>query len=194
AAPAEKKETPAEPPPSEKVKDVVPEAPAATPTQAAPAPQQEAVDADEVLGPLSPLVRKMAREYNIDLGQVRGTGAGGRITKQDLEAYMAAQGARTIESAPAPAAAAASAAPKPAAPAPVAPLQPLKDRVEPLSIMRQKIAEHMVNSKRTSPHVTTIHRVDMTKIAKLRDKAKNEFKNRNGFSLTFLSFITQATA
>ncbi len=201
AAPAEeKKEAAAEPPPSEKVKDGVPEAPAAAPTQAAPAPaapapQQEAVDADEVLGPLSPLVRKMAREYNIDLSQVRGTGAGGRISKQDLEAYMAAQGARTIESAPA-AAAAAPAAPKaaPAPAAPVAPLQPLKNRVEPLSIMRQKIAEHMVNSKRTSPHVTTIHRVDMTKIAKLRDKAKNEFKNRNGFSLTFLSFVTQATA
>lgn len=206
AAPAaEKKAAPAEPPPSEKVKDIVPEAPAAAPTQATPAPaapapaapqQDEAVDADEVVGPLSPLVRKMAREYNIDLGQVRGTGAGGRITKQDLETYMAAQGARTIESAPAPAAAAATpaTAPKQAAPAPVAPLQPLKDRVEPLSIMRQKIAEHMVNSKRTSPHVTTIHRVDMTKIAKLRDKAKNEFKNRNGFSLTFLSFVTQATA
>lgn len=203
AAPAP---APATPPPSEKVKDVVPEAPPAkapapapqasapAPPPPAPVPQaDEAVDADEVVGPLSPLVRKMAREYNIDLGQVRGTGAGGRITKQDLEAYMAAQGARTM-AAPAPA------APTPSAPktqepvAPIARAQPPSERVETMSIMRQKIAEHMVNSKRTSPHVTTVHRVDMTKIAKLRDRAKNEFKNLHGFSLTFLPFVTQAAA
>jgi 2-oxoglutarate dehydrogenase E2 component (dihydrolipoamide succinyltransferase) len=145
----------------------------------------------------------MAREYNIELGQVRGTGAGGRITKQDLEAYMAAQGARTM---------AAPAAPAPAAPAPAAPAQPApaarpaeapapaakaaapQGRVEPMSIMRQKIAEHMVMSKRTSPHVTTVHRVDMSRVAKLRDRYKNEFKERYGFSLTFLPFVTAAAA
>lgn len=221
AAPAPAAAAPAqaaapEAPPSEKAKDVVPEAPSVTPTPAvqqqqppppppagaqppappapAPAPQADGVDADEVVGPLSPLVRKMAREYNIDLGQVRGTGAGGRITKQDLEAYMAAQGARTMAAPSAPAAPA-PAAPK--APEPVAPIaraQAPKEKVEPMSIMRQKIAEHMVMSKRTSPHVTTVHRVDMTKIAKIRDRAKNEFKNRYGFSLTFLPFVTQAAA
>jgi len=67
-----------------------------------------------------------------------------------------------------------------------------KTRSEPMSTMRQKIAEHMVMSQRTSAHVTTVHRVDMTKIAKLRDKSKTEFQARNGFSLTFLPFVTAA--
>jgi 2-oxoglutarate dehydrogenase E2 component (dihydrolipoamide succinyltransferase) len=69
-----------------------------------------------------------------------------------------------------------------------------KVRTEPLSTMRQKIAEHMVMSKRTSAHVTTVHRVDMTKVAKLREKSKTEFQSRNGFSLTFLPFVTAAAA
>lgn len=69
-----------------------------------------------------------------------------------------------------------------------------KVRTEPMSTMRQKIAEHMIASKRTSAHVTTVHRVDVTKIAKLRDKAKAEFQSRNGFSLTFLPFFAAAAA
>jgi len=95
----------------------------------------------------------------------------------------------------------ATAAPAPAPPAaaapPPAPLplaEAAKTRVEPMSNMRQKIAEHMVASKRTSAHVTTVHKVDMTKIAKLRAKAKDEFHSRNGFSLTFLPFVTAAAA
>jgi len=178
AAPAP---TPQPPPPA---------APAPAPQAAAPAQES-----DETSGPLSPLVRKMAREYNIDLGQVRGTGAGGRITKQDLEAYMAAQGARTM-AAPSPAPAAAT-APAPSAPAPAVPIarsEAPKEKVEPLSMMRQKIAEHMVMSKRTSAHVTTVHRVDMSKVAKIRDRAKEDFKSRYGFSLTFLPFVTRAAA
>jgi len=100
---------------------------------------------------------------------------------------MSSQAARTYESAaPAPAAAAqAQAAPLPLA-------ESAKTRTEPMSTMRQKIAEHMVMSKRTSAHVTTVHRVDMTKIAKLRDRSKAEFQARNGFSLTFLPFMTAA--
>jgi 2-oxoglutarate dehydrogenase E2 component (dihydrolipoamide succinyltransferase) len=147
----------------------------------------------------------MAREYNIDLSQVKGTGAGGRITKQDVEAFMSSQAARTYAAAPAQQPAtppaqqpAAAPAPQPAAPGPAPAPLPLaesaKVRTEPMSTMRQKIAEHMVMSKRTSAHVTTVHRVDMTKIAKLRDKSKAEFQARNGFSLTFLPFITSAAA
>jgi len=126
---------------------------------------------------------------------VKGTGAGGRITKADLEAYMAAQGAKTVAQAaeaPPPVA-----APKPVPPPPTAPLpraEAPKVRVEPMSIMRQKIAEHMVLSKRTSAHVTTVHRVDMTKIAKLRESQKTEFQARYGFGLTFLPFVTRAAA
>jgi 2-oxoglutarate dehydrogenase E2 component (dihydrolipoamide succinyltransferase) len=176
--------------------------PAPAPTSAGPypfepAPQQPQApaqpQAEEDLGPLSPLVRKMAREYNIDLSQVRGTGAGGRITKQDVEAYMSSQAAKTYAAPaapPQPAAAPQAAAAPSAMPLPEA----AKTRTEPMSNMRQKIAEHMVMSKRTSAHVTTVHRVDMTKVAKLRDKSKAEFSARNGFSLTFLPFVTAAAA
>ncbi|MCU1295539.1 MAG: Pyruvate/2-oxoglutarate dehydrogenase [Bryobacterales bacterium] len=173
---------PVQPPPS----------PAAPP----PPPTPQADGAEEV-GPLSPLVRKMAREYNIDLAQVKGTGAGGRITKQDVEAYMSSQAARTYSApAPPPQPVATSAGPYPVEPPP-APLplaESAKVRTEPMSNMRQKIAEHMIMSKRTSAHVTTVHRVDMTKIAKLREKSKAEFQARNGFSLTFLPFVAAAAA
>jgi 2-oxoglutarate dehydrogenase E2 component (dihydrolipoamide succinyltransferase) len=185
---------PIEPPP--------PPQPAATPAQQ---------NGDEDQGPLSPLVRKMAREYNIDLSKVKGSGAGGRITKQDLEAFMSSQAAQTYSAPPA------VAAPPPPPPAPAAPPKPApvaspapppaaapttamplaesaKVRTEPMSTMRQKIAEHMVMSQRTSAHVTTVHRVDVTKIAKLRERAKAEFHSRNGFSLTFLPFFAAATA
>jgi 2-oxoglutarate dehydrogenase E2 component (dihydrolipoamide succinyltransferase) len=135
----------------------------------------------------------MAREYNIDLAQIRGTGAGGRITKQDVEGYMSSQAAHTYgTSTPAPAQAAASAPPSQGSAGSMPLAESAKVRVEPMSNMRQKIAEHMVMSKRTSAHVTTVHRVDMTKVAKLREKSKAEFQARNGFSLTFLPFVTAA--
>ena len=170
-----------------------PERAAAPPTSSA----QGDGDDDEQ-GPLSPLVRKMAREYNIDLAQVKGTGAGNRITKQDVEGYMSSQAAKTYSAPAAPASTPAPAATPAPAPASTPAAMPLaesaKVRIEPMSTMRQKIAEHMINSKRTSAHVTTVHKVDMTKIAKLRDKSKTEFQARNGFSLTFLPFVTAATA
>lgn len=180
-----------------------PEPAAAGPYPAQPAPQPPAPaaqpDGAEDGGPLSPLVRKMAREFNIDLGQVKGTGAGGRVTKQDVEAYMSSQAGKTLASPqPQPAGAGPYPVEPPSPSAPAAPSIPLaetaKTRVEPLSTMRQKIAEHMVMSKRISAHVTTVHKVDMTKVAKLRDRSKAEFQARNGFSLTFLPFVTAATA
>ena len=181
-----------------------PEPPAApapsAPVQASAPPPLPPVEepSAEPSGPLSPLVRKMARENNIDLSRVRGTGAGGRISKQDLEAYIAQSGAAPQAVAPSPV------APKPAAPAvapaPAAPPAPYqapagqaKTRIEPMSAMRIKIAEHMVMSKRTSAHVTTIHRVDMTKVAKLREKYKGQFQANYGFSLTYLPFIARAS-
>jgi 2-oxoglutarate dehydrogenase E2 component (dihydrolipoamide succinyltransferase) len=135
----------------------------------------------------------MARENNIDLSKVRGTGAGGRISKQDLEAYLA----QSVAPAPM---AAQPAAPSPVQAPPAAPAVPYqapagqaKTRIEPMSTMRLKIAEHMVLSKRTSPHVTTVHRVDMTKVAKLRDRYRDQFKSNYGFSLTYLPFIARAS-
>jgi 2-oxoglutarate dehydrogenase E2 component (dihydrolipoamide succinyltransferase) len=172
------------------------------PAQPAPATPPAQAAAEETAGPLSPLVRKMAREYNIDLKQVRGTGAGGRITKQDIENYMAQQAARTVASvtAPpyqAPAAQAPSMPPVPPAPAEAPPLprgEAARTRMEPMSTMRQKIAEHMVFSKRTSAHVTTVHRVDMTKVARMRDRHKADFQQRYGFGLTFLPFVARAAS
>jgi 2-oxoglutarate dehydrogenase E2 component (dihydrolipoamide succinyltransferase) len=182
AAPAKPAaEEPAAPPPP-------PPAPVA-PTPAAPEPEPEPQPepASESSGPLSPLVRKMARENNLDLTRVRGTGAGGRITKQDVEGVMAQQPA-------APAPRAAPPAPPPAAaPAPIPTAGQAKTRIEPMSAMRLKIAEHMVLSKRTSPHVTTIHRVDMTKVARMREQHKAAFQANYGFSLTYLPFIARAT-
>jgi pyruvate dehydrogenase E2 component (dihydrolipoamide acetyltransferase) len=178
---------PAPPPPP-------PPAPvAAAPVAAAPA-AAPAVEVDTVNGPLSPLVRKMAREYNIDLAQIAGSGAGGRVTKQDIEAYIESQAAKTVASAATPAPAPVAAAPAPSAIQPPAPATPAKTRVEPMSIMRKKIAEHMMKSKATSAHVTTVHKVDMTKIAKLRAKHKDEFQARYGFGLTFLPFIARAAS
>jgi pyruvate dehydrogenase E2 component (dihydrolipoamide acetyltransferase) len=170
---------------------------------APPAPAAQS-DGDSQTGALSPLVRKMAREYGIDLRQVKGTGGGGRITKQDLEAYMSAQGARTMAQAgaPAPSPSSAPAAPAPAAatppPAPAPPAAPMpraeapRARVEAMSTMRVKIAEHMILSKRTSAHVTTVHKTDMTKIAKMRERHKTEFQQRYGYSLTYLPFVIAA--
>jgi 2-oxoglutarate dehydrogenase E2 component (dihydrolipoamide succinyltransferase) len=171
-------------------------APAAS-APAAPEPAAAAPAEPENLGPLSPLVRKMAREMNLDLSQVKGTGSGGRITKSDVEAYAAQAKAPAAAAPAAPPSQPAAPPSQPAAPAaqPVAPLPPAgtaKTRIEPMSTMRIKIAEHMVMSKRTSAHVTTVHRVDMTKVAKMREQHKAQFQANYGFSLTYLPFITRA--
>jgi pyruvate dehydrogenase E2 component (dihydrolipoamide acetyltransferase) len=186
-----------------------PPAPAAPPqpqAASAPAPAPEAAIVEETAGPLSPLVRKMARENNIDLAQVKGTGVGGRITKLDLDNYLtqrsgAAPAAQPPASfappAPPPPPVAVQApvnVPLPPPPAPPAPMSyGASTRIEPMSMMRQKIAEHMVFSKRTSAHVTTVHKVDMTRIAKLREKVKSQFQAQHGFGLTFLPFVLRAT-
>ncbi len=159
----------------EAAKEKTAPSPAPEPVTVAAAPEP-AAEPPSSLGPLSPLVRRMAREHTIDPAQVNGTGAGGRITKKDVEAYLASR----------------HAAPEALQPVPAA--GPAKTRVEPMSNMRQKIAEHMVFSKQTSPHVSTVHRVDMTRVAKMRGALKNKFKERYGFSLTYLPFVIQAAA
>jgi len=180
-----------------------PAAPEPQPEAAQPAaePAPPAEEPAEPAGPLSPLVRKMAREYSIDLSKVKGTGAGGRITKQDLEAYIATQ-----QQAPAPPPPPQASAPPPpppvqAPPPPAAaqqlpPLPPAgqaKARIEPMSTMRIRIAEHMLASRRTSAHVTTVHKVDMTKVARMRERHKADFQSRYGMSLTYLPFVVRAT-
>ncbi|MEP7362831.1 MAG: 2-oxoglutarate dehydrogenase, E2 component, dihydrolipoamide succinyltransferase, partial [Acidobacteriota bacterium] len=197
-APAPVQES-APPPPAPKPAPapVVAEAPEPPPPVILPPESVQSSGGDmEAAGPLSPLVRKMARENNVDLKQVRGTGAGGRITKYDVEQYIGSQGSgRGMMEAPEP--------PPPVilgsesrqpAPAPPARAEAPKARVEAMSAMRRKIAEHMIFSKQTSAHVTTVHKVDMTKVAKLRAKVKDEFASHYGFGLTFLPFIVRAAA
>jgi pyruvate dehydrogenase E2 component (dihydrolipoyllysine-residue acetyltransferase) len=192
---------PPPPPPAAAPAAPAPPPPAPVAEAAPPAEDESAQDA----GPLSPLVRRMAREHGIDLAKIKGTGAGGRITKQDVEAYVAQRGA-----APAPPPPPAPAAPAPPPPVSAPTLTPQvemrptvpppprgeqpKVRVEPMSIMRQRIAEHMIFSKRTSAHVTTVHKVDITKVARMRERAKTEFQARYGMSLTYLPFVTRAAA
>ena len=152
----------------------------------------------------SPLVRKIAKENNINLAQVPGTGLGGRITKDDIEAFVAkygkggapaAQPAAAQPAAPAPAYAP-PAAPAPSVPAPTGPMQPVggitPGEVVPMSVMRKKIAEHMILSKRTSAHVHGIFEVDVTRIVKLREKRRYEFEKATGLKLTFTPFFARA--
>jgi pyruvate dehydrogenase E2 component (dihydrolipoamide acetyltransferase) len=186
--------------------------PAATPSAPAAAPPRSGGERIHS----SPLVRRMAAEHGIDLTTVPGTGAGGRISKQDIEAVIAAGGAPAVappSSAPAPAAAPARPAMPPAAPA-AAPAPPAVSggqvhvafesavprekmyfgnyTVEPMSNMRQRIAEHMVASKRVSPHVYSVDEIDMTKVASLRAKSKDEFEKRYETKLTFMPFFVKA--
>ena len=139
----------------------------------------------------SPLVRKIAKENNVDLSQVSGTGASGRITKTDIVSHLE-QGPKPVPaSISSPSAAAAPAAPAPPASKPAAP-QPQPGELVPMSKMRSIIAQRMVESKHTSPHVHTVFKVDMTRIVKIREKEKSKYEQRNGVKLTYMPFITRA--
>jgi len=145
----------------------------------------------------SPLVRKLAAENNIDLRQLSGTGTGGRVTKDDILAFIA----RSKTQAPAPAAGSAAlpGAQAPAAASPTtAPATPATafagtpGVIEPMSVMRKKIAEHMIASRRTSAHVHTVFDVDMTRIVRLREKQKNRYQQETGLKLTYTPFFIRA--
>jgi len=157
---------------------------AASPAPVQPAPvSAPARDEDEHLRS-SPLVRKMAREHNVDLSQVPGTGMGGRITKQDISAFL-----DRVETPPAGRPGAPSApAPRPATPAPVA----IPGDAVPMTNMRKIIAQRMIESRRTSAHVHCMFEVDITRIVSLRNKTKNAFEQRHGARLTFMPFFVRA--
>ncbi len=159
------------------------------PLPAAPAPTQEAEEVYEGAEGVrsSPLVRKMAREHNVDLRKVSGSGAGGRITKDDLQTHLAGKPAPT-PAAPVPAS---DPSPRPAASAPAAPA-PQPGELVPMSKMRSIIAQRMIDSKHTSAHVHTVFKIDFTRIVKLREKEKNKYEQHNGVKLTYMPFITRA--
>ncbi len=135
----------------------------------------------------SPLVRRIAKENQVDISQIQGTGISGRVTKSDILGFIDSGGAKPA--APAPAApAAARQAP---APAPGPAFRPGENvRIEPMSIMRRKIAEHMVMSAHTSPHVYSVYEVNFGKVAALRERKKAEF-DAAGAKLTFTAFIAR---
>jgi 2-oxoglutarate dehydrogenase E2 component (dihydrolipoamide succinyltransferase) len=183
-------------------------APAAAPLAAAPASSGSTGERIHS----SPLVRRMAAEHGIDLSTLAGTGAGGRISKQDIEAAIAAAdapaAAAPAHSAPTPVAASRPAPPPPQASAPgvsggqahvaletAVPREKMyfgNYEVQPMSTMRQRIAEHMVASKRVSAHVYSVDEIDMTKVAALRAKSKDEFEKRYETKLTFMPFFVKA--
>jgi len=144
----------------------------------------------------SPVVRRIAAEHNVDIRAIPGTGIGGRVTKQDILGHIEA---RIAEPAPAPAP---PAAPRPAAPSPVAAPKPApapptigaaaRVEVVPMSPIRRKTAEHMVLSKRTSAHVSTVFEIDMTRVEQLRQKHREAYEQRTGVRLTYMPFILKA--
>src|SRR6266568_6371539 len=172
-------------------------APATAKAQPVPAQPVAAREEDEHARS-SPLVRKIAREHDVDLSQVEGTGLGGRITKQDILAFienqeagapsssrpvLARQGGDVDVAAPAPAPSAPALRPTPAA---------IPGDLVPLTNMRKIIAQRMIESRRTSAHVHCMFEVDLTRIVNLRNKLKSGFEQRNGARLTFMPFFVRA--
>jgi 2-oxoglutarate dehydrogenase complex dihydrolipoamide succinyltransferase (E2) component len=153
---------------------------------AAPAPKGE-----EERQRISPLARRLAREHDLDLRAISGTGTGGRVRKEDILAYLSQRENTSVT--PAAPALPFTGAPTPLAPTPVAAYVPGEDEeVLTPSRMRLAIAEHMVRSKHTSPHATAVVEVDMTNIAKWLEKHKDEFKQRNGYGISFVPFVVKA--
>ncbi|HKR63114.1 MAG TPA: dihydrolipoamide acetyltransferase family protein, partial [Thermoanaerobaculia bacterium] len=170
------------------------EAPQTTNNQQ-PATASEASDEDENVASLeerrktksSPLVRKIAKENNIDIAQISGTGVSGRVTKNDILEFLQ----QPKPSAP-PAAAASAPQPQARAPRPTPQFAEGENvRLEPLTVMRKKIAHHMTQSKQTSAHVHTVFEIDFTNVEKLRRQYKDAYAER-GVKLTYMPFIVQA--
>jgi len=158
----------------------------------------------------SPVVRKIAAEHNLDIRDIPGTGIAGRVTKQDILSHIDAKPAEAPapfppRPAPTPAPVAAPAprppSPPPAvsapsaapSPQPSAPTASSRVEVVPMSPIRKKTAEHMVLSKRTSAHVTTVFEIDMTRVDQLRKKYRQQYEERSGVKLTYMPFILKAT-
>ena len=149
------------------------ETPAPPPAASAPSDEEDS----DVRS--SPLVRKLAREHDVDLAKLSGTGTGGRVTKQDVLDFVEH---RTAAPAQAPASR------QPSAPSPAA----IPGDLVPMSQMRKIIAQRMIESRRTSAHVHCMFEVDMTRIVNLRNKLKNGFEQRHGARLTFMPFFVRA--
>ncbi|HUK26441.1 MAG TPA: 2-oxoglutarate dehydrogenase, E2 component, dihydrolipoamide succinyltransferase [Terriglobales bacterium] len=190
AAPAKAAPRAAAPPPAK---------PAAAAPKPVPAPEPEAPaagresagresaarESEDEHARSSPLVRKIAREHNLDLSAVTGTGLGGRITKQDIMAFLD-RGVPSAATAATAAAPASAAAPRTSAPATI------PGDLVPMTQMRKIIAQRMIESRRTSAHVHAMFEVDLSRIVSLRNKLKSSFEQRHGARLTFMPFFVRA--
>jgi 2-oxoglutarate dehydrogenase E2 component (dihydrolipoamide succinyltransferase) len=162
--------------------------PAATATRAEPArspPANRRAESERIAAPptgdrlrekSSPLVRRLAAEHGVDIARLQGSGASGRVTRDDILRHIESRGTQSGPRQPA------------------APEAPSEDRVEPMSVMRQRIAEHMVSSRRTSAHVTSVFEVDMSAVRALKDSVAKEFEERHRARITYLPFIISAAA
>ena len=161
----------------------------AAPAGRAPAPETGSAarrdDGNGERARLSPAVRKLATEHGIDAASLRGSGMGGRVTRDDVLAAVGSGQAATA------APAAAATRPSPPAAARPAPLDGAREELVKLSVMRKSIAEHMVRSLATSPHAWTLQEVDVTNLVRYRDAEKESFKARHGAALTYLPFVIQ---
>ena len=186
-----------ESPPRKPVSEARPSRPPAEPRPPQPSAEQKEViefphGAEDEHIRSSPLVRKIAREHNLDLSRVPGTGIGGRITKQDVMTFLEKHPAPQAASIAAGAIAPAIAPPTPkGAPAPPPPAAIPGDLV-PMTQMRKIIAQRMIESRRTSAHVHNLFELDVTRIVNLRNKAKNSFEQRYGVRLTYMPFFVRA--
>ncbi|MGW5238081.1 2-oxoglutarate dehydrogenase, E2 component, dihydrolipoamide succinyltransferase [Monashia sp. NPDC004114] len=177
-------------------------APAGLPADAErPAAQQspegngsgDAASRDEAAAYVTPLVRKLASQHGVDLGSIKGTGVGGRIRKQDVLDAAEAAKAPAAPAPEQPAAPSAQAAPAaPAAAAPSATVSPKRGTREKMSRLRKVIATRMVESLQVSAQLTTVVEVDLTKVARIRDRSKRDFEAREGVKLSFLPFLALA--
>ncbi|HSC78568.1 MAG TPA: dihydrolipoamide acetyltransferase family protein, partial [Candidatus Acidoferrales bacterium] len=192
AKPAKAEAKPAPAPP--KKEEAKPAAAAPPPPPPSGAPVTDAAKLREMGVRTSPLVRKMAKEQGIDLSRIAGTGAGGRVSKQDvLQAVeKGVPAAPAYAEAPAGRPAAAISGEILSVAVPRERLYFGRYETEPLTTMRRSIAEHMVLSKRTSPHVYSIDEADVTAIAQLRDQLKGEFERKTETKLTFMPFFIRA--
>jgi 2-oxoisovalerate dehydrogenase E2 component (dihydrolipoyl transacylase) len=143
---------------------------------------------------LTPAVRMLAREHSVDVTQITGSGIGGRVTKKDVLEYVQRRDAARPEPVGGVAArrAEVAAAPPPLPPPPPAPVTAATDTLVPLTPMRRAIAEHMTRSVHTSPHAWTMVEVDMTRVARVRARRREDFRTRHGVDLTFLPFVARA--